>query len=258
MEFENKTAVITGGAKGFGKAFATAFVSEGCNVVLADVDQPGMKQAADELQAIRSGGAVWSQCDVTDASQVDQAMQQALDSFDSLDILINNAGGGLGAPKATVDQVEEADWDRVLDINLKGTFLCTRAAARHMKAAGYGRMVNLASIAARMGGKISSVHYVAAKGAIMSLTRQVALEMGPFGINANAIAPSVVLTGERVHNLWNQHKTEEQRQAYLDSVPLGRLATMDEVAQVVLFLCSDQASYLTGLTVDVNGGLFSV
>lgn len=258
MRFDNKTAVITGGASGFGKAFALAFAGEGSNVVLADVDRTAMERTAAELEKMRPGCAAWRTCDVVDASQVDQTMQYALDKFGTLDILVNNAGGGLGVPKATVDQVEEAHWDRVVDINLKGTFLCTRSACRHMKNAGYGKMVNLASIAARMGGKISSVHYVAAKGAIMALTRQVALEMGSYGINVNAIAPSLVLTGERVQNLWHTHKTEEQRQAFLDSVPLGRLASMEDVAQVVLFLCSDQAGYLTGLTVDVNGGLFSV
>ena len=259
MRFEHQTAVVTGGAGGFGAAHGQALAQEGARVVLADVDKARVEATAARINQELGQDLVLAQlCDVTRADQVDRLMEAALERFGSLDILINNAGGSLGTPKAEVDQVEEDDWDLVLGVNLKGAFLCTRAASRVMKKAGRGRIVNTSSVAARMGGRITSVHYVAAKGGVMAFTRQAALELGPFGITVNAVAPAVVLTGERLQKLWQENRTEEQRQAHLENIPLRRLATVQEVTRAVLFLCSDDASYINGTTLDINGGIFSV
>jgi len=256
MDFSDRTAIITGGAGGFGNSFAEALAAAGCKVVLADVEQEKVERNARAIN--KAGGqAVGFVCDVTQARDVDALIAKTLDTFGALDILINNAGGSLGVPKVPIDEIREEDWDRVMDVNLKGTFLCTRAATGPMKAARYGKIVNLSSITARVGGQLTPVQYVSAKGAIISFTRHVAQELGPYGINVNAVAPGIVLT-ERLQKMWYGRKTEREREEYLNRIPLRRLATPTEITRVVLFLCSDEASFITGVTLDVNGGLFSV
>lgn len=131
----------------------------------------------------------------------------------------------MGVPKDAIDQVKEEDWDKVVNLNLKGTFLCTRSAAGYMKKAGYGKIVNLSSITARLGGQLTPVQYVSAKGAVIAFTRHVAQELGPFGINVNAVAPGVVLTGERLEKMWYGRKSEDERQAYVSQLPLRRLGS---------------------------------
>ena len=255
--FQGRCALVTGGGGGFGRAFASALAAEGCNVVLADVAQEGLERNAAAINQAGGGQALVVLCDVTQAAAVDAAAARAVEAFGSLDILINNAGGSMGVPRDTIDQVKEEDWDKVVDLNLKGTFLCTRAASGYMKKAGYGKIVNLSSITARIGGQLTPVQYVSAKGAIIAFTRHVAQELGPFGINVNAVAPGIVLTGERLEKMWYGRKSEDERQAYVSQVPLRRLGTPQEIAEAVLYLCSEQASFITGLTLDLNGGLFS-
>ncbi|BEQ13752.1 SDR family NAD(P)-dependent oxidoreductase [Desulfoferula mesophila] len=257
MRFEGRCAVVTGGGGGFGKAFGAALAAEGCNVVLADVYEAGLEANAELINQAEPGRALGVRCDVTSGEAVAAMTAQAVESFGSLDILINNAGGSMGVPKDAIDQVKEEDWDKVVNLNLKGTFLCTRSAAGYMKKAGYGKIVNLSSITARLGGQLTPVQYVSAKGAVIAFTRHVAQELGPFGINVNAVAPGVVLTGERLEKMWYGRKSEDERQAYVSQLPLRRLGSPQEIAEAVLFLCSDQASFITGVTLDINGGMFS-
>ena len=257
MRFDGRCAVVTGGGGGFGKAFGAALAAEGCNVVLADVNQQALAKNEAEINQAGGGKALAVLCDVTNGEAVQAMAAQAVESFGSLDILINNAGGSMGVPRDTIDQVREEDWDKVVSLNLKGTFLCTKAAAGYMKKAGYGKIVNLSSITARMGGQLTPVQYVSAKGAIISFTRHVAQELGPFGINVNAVAPGIVLTGERLEKMWYGRKSETERQSYVSQVPLRRLGSPQEIAEAVLYLCSDQAGIITGVTLDVNGGMFS-
>jgi NAD(P)-dependent dehydrogenase (short-subunit alcohol dehydrogenase family) len=257
MRFEGRCAVVTGGGGGFGKAFGAALAAEGCNVVLADVYEAGLKANAELINQAGPGKALGVVCDVTSGEAVTAMTAKAVESFGSLDILINNAGGSMGVPKDAIDQVKEEDWDKVVNLNLKGTFLCTRSAAGYMKKAGYGKIVNLSSITARLGGQLTPVQYVSAKGAVISFTRHVAQELGPFGISVNAVAPGVVLTGERLEKMWYGRKSEDERQAYVSQLPLRRLGSPQEIAEAVLFLCSDQASFITGVTLDINGGMFS-
>ena len=259
MRFQGKTAVITGGAKGFGQAFATALAEEGCRVILVDVDQDQLKASAQAIGRLRGGSASAEArvCDVTDKGQVTELMAHVLESYGAIDILINNAGGSMGVPKVPIEDVSEADWDRVVALNLKGTFLCTQAAARPMKEARQGKIVNLASLAARIGGQMTPVQYCTAKGGVVAFTRHVAQELGPFGINVNAVAPGLVLTGERIQNMWYGRNDAQEREKFINRIPLGRLAEVDEVTRIVVFLCSAEASYLAGVTLDVNGGMFS-
>ncbi len=257
MRWARKTAVITGGGGGLGQAFGAALAAGGCQVVLADLDQARAEANAAAINQAGGGPALAAPCDVTDPAQVQALMDLARERFGSLDILINSAGGSLGAPQAPVDQVAVEDWDRVVELNLKGTFLYIWAAARHMKAAGSGKIVNLRSITARTGGRFTPVQYVAAKGGIIALTRHLGQELAPFGIRVNAVAPSLVLTGPRIQKMWLERKSEPQRQQYLANIPLGRLAEVEEVTGVVLFLCSEEANYLVGLTLDINGGVYS-
>lgn len=254
---KNQTAIITGGAGGLGGAFAKALAAQGANVVLADIDAGRLAQNAAAVNGAGGGRAEAVPCDVTRAEAVQRMVAHAAATFGSLDFLVNNAGGSLGVPKAPIDQVDEQDWDRVVDLNLKGTFLCTRAAAAHMKKAGRGKIVNLSSITARIGGQLTPVQYVSAKGAVIAFTRHVAQELGPFGINVNAVAPGIVLSGERLEKMWYERKTDQERRDYLNQVPLRRLGTPDEIARAVVFLCSPAADLITGVTLDINGGLFS-
>lgn len=256
MQFAGKTAIVTGGAKGLGKSFATALANRGCAVLIADVDEEELMNTMKEI--VNAGGkCICRKADATRYADTAAMVQQVLETYGRVDILINNAGGSMGAPKVPIDEILEEDWDRVINLNLKGTFLCTKAAVPVMKKQKSGKIVNLSSITARIGGELTPVQYVCSKGAISTLTRHVAQELGPFGINVNAIAPGITLT-QRLEGMWTQRKTEEERNIYLARIPLGRLGTVDEITKAVVFLCSSDADYITGITLDVNGGMFSV
>ena len=182
-------------------------------------------------------------------------VQKAIDTFGRIDILVNNAGGALHTPHK-LEEVDEKDWDKVVNINLKGAFLCSQAVIAQMRKQGTGgKIVNISALAGRSYATLAGVQYTSAKAGIGGLTRHLAREVGPFGINVNAVAPSVMLTGERVRGLW-EAKTEEERKKVIEEIPLRRLAEPREIARVVVFLASDDASYVTGVTLDVNGGRF--
>ncbi|MBI4963254.1 MAG: SDR family oxidoreductase [Desulfomonile tiedjei] len=257
MRFQGKAAIVTGGANGLGKSFAASLTAEGCSVLVADCEETSGEATAEEL---RSGGAacLFHRTDVTVKAEVIRMAERCLEAFGRIDILINDAGGSMGVPKVPIDQVDEADWDRVVALNLKGTFLCTQAVVPWMKKQQAGKIVNLSSITARVGGELTPVQYVASKGAISTFTRHVAQELGPYGICVNAVAPGIILSGPRLEKMWYERKTEDERRQYVQKIPLKRLGKISEVTDAVLFLCSEQSNYITGLTLDVNGGLFSV
>lgn len=256
MQFTGKAAIVTGSAKGLGKSFAMALARRGCAVLIADVDEKELAKTMETI--VDSGGkCICRKVDVTRSADADAMVQQALESFGRVDILVNNAGGSMGVPKVPIDEILEEDWDRVVNLNMKGTFLCTKAAVPVMKRQKSGKIINLSSITARIGGELTPVQYVSSKGAISTFTRHVAQELGPFGIQVNAVAPGITLT-QRLEGMWNERKTEEERNTYLAKIPLGRLGTVDEITKAVVFLCSADADYITGITLDVNGGLFSV
>jgi NAD(P)-dependent dehydrogenase (short-subunit alcohol dehydrogenase family) len=242
-----KVAIVTGGAQGIGRALSLGLAGEGATVVIADVNQHG---AAETERAIVASGcrALAIDLDVSSSSQVAAAMQTAHDTYGRLDILINNAAI---FPRSPFLEMAEEEWDRVLAVNLKGGFLCARAAARIMVAQGQGgRIVNLSSGAAFMP-SLNGAHYAASKGGVIALTRALALELSPDRITVNAIAPGVTDTAQP-----RMIYSDEDLAAIAQRVPLKRIAEVDDMVPAALFLCSDAAGYVTGQTLHVNGGLF--
>lgn len=251
MKLAGKVAVVTGAGGGLGLTFSKALLAEGASVVLTDVAERVLKQAEEELTDF-SGKYQCRELDVTNGEAVRNLMGEVFKQYGHLDILLNVAGGSLFTPKKLED-IQEAHWDKVLDVNLKGTFLCSQAAVPLMAQNHYGRIVNTTSIGGRTASIVTGVAYAAAKGGVISFTRRLALEVGKMGINVNAIAPGTILSGQRMIDLWNELDDEQKRET-LDSIPLGRLSTAEEQGRAVVFLASDDAAYITGAILDVNGG----
>ena len=242
IDLTGKTALITGGAAGIGRASAIVLASAGASVVVADIDET---RASD---TVRSTGGIAVPCDVRDPESIATMRRKVVAEAGGVDILVNCAG--MIRYRRGVSEVCVEEWDRVLDTNLRGSFLVCRAFMQVLRARGGGKIVMLSSMAARVGGIDVGVHYTCSKAGLIGLTRSVAREGGPFGITANAIAPGVILT-EPV----KRHLTAARRQAYVDQIPLGRLGEAEDVAQAVLFLASPLANYISGVVLDVNGGM---
>ena len=253
MKLKDKVAIVTGSSKGLGRAFALAFAREGADVVVNGRDVPGMEEVCAEIETM-GRKALMVPADVREADQVKEMVSQTLAAFGRIDILVNNAGGALFTP-VEMDQLEEEHWDLVVDTNLKGAFLCAKEVLPPMKAQSYGRIVNVSSKAGRTYGTIACAHYVSAKAGVVGLTRQLAWETGRYGITVNAVAPGLFLSTERIKNLWAS-RPQEIKDQLMRETALGRLGEVDELAKVVVFLASDDASYVTGVVIDVNGGRF--
>jgi 3-oxoacyl-[acyl-carrier protein] reductase len=255
MLLEKRIAIVTGGTKGIGKGIALKFASEGCDVVVTSRHLEDAREVADKIKASgRRSLAV--RADVSRRADVDALVKQTLEQFGKIDILVNNAGG-ISQPKDTsIEDTSEEDWDRVVDINLKGQFLCCRAVVPWMKKARYGKIINVSSIGA-IHPPASIIHYHAAKGGVLSLTRDLAFDLAPFNITVNAILPGPIKT--EFFNEMLDAMTKEEGEAFFarlgKGVPLGRMGTPDEVAGVALFLASELSSYVTGEAICVGGGL---
>jgi NAD(P)-dependent dehydrogenase (short-subunit alcohol dehydrogenase family) len=254
MRFEDKVAVITAAASGIGRATCDIIAREGGIVVAVDNNQPRLDAAVDAMN-LAGGRAHGRLCDALDPSQVDAVVASVTKEFERIDVLVNAVGGStiISRPAATVDELSLDDWQRLINFNLNGTFLFLHAVVPVMKAQKGGKIVNLASIAGRGLSSSSSVAYCAAKGGIIALTRKLSIELGGFNINVNAIAPSLTLT-ERIRPHWNQRSPEAQT-AEIDRTPLKRVAEAADQAKVICFLASGDADFVTGLTIDVTGGL---
>jgi NAD(P)-dependent dehydrogenase (short-subunit alcohol dehydrogenase family) len=253
MRFKDQVALITAAANGIGRATAEIMVREGAMVVAVD-NNPERLDAA--ITSLTSGGgrAHGRLCDALDEAQVNDVVAGVVREFGSIDILVNAVGGStiIAKPSATIEEHSLDDWERVIAFNLRGTFLFTHAVVPIMKQHKRGKIVNLASIAGRGMSVVSGSAYAAAKGGIIALTRKLSFELGPFGVNVNAIAPSLTLT-ERLRPHWNQRSPEAQ-QAQLEATPLRRVAEASDQAKVICFLASSDADFVTGLTIDVTGG----
>jgi 3-oxoacyl-[acyl-carrier protein] reductase len=245
---EGKVAVVTGAGRGIGRAFALALAAEGCRVAVADVDMAGAEATANEI-ASGGGTAAGLQVDVTQHDSVASLMLSVVDRWTGLDLLVNDAGV---FPRATVLDMDEAMWDRVIDVNLKGTFLCSQAAARMLIAQGRGgRIVNMVSRAAYTAYP-RGAHYAASKAGIVGFTRSLASELGSYRITVNAIAPGTVNTAmPRAAGV-----TDEQLFASGQAFPLGRIAEPEDMVPALLFLCGSGGEYMTGQVLHVNGGSF--
>ena len=241
---DGKVVVVTGAASGLGRAAAVAFAREGASLALADIDVAGLAETADHI-----GGALTIETDVTEAAQVDAMVAAVVDRYGQLDCAFNNAGIE-GKAGTTTIEYEEDDWDRVVRIDLKGVWLCMKYEIMQMLRQGGGSIVNTASIAGLVG-LTGSSPYVAAKHGVVGLTKTAALEYARLGVRVNAVCPGVFDTPLLERILGN---TPERKEMYLDAQPIGRLGEPEELAEAVVWLCSDAASFVTGQSMPVDGG----
>ncbi|PIV10311.1 MAG: hypothetical protein COS49_01175 [Candidatus Portnoybacteria bacterium CG03_land_8_20_14_0_80_41_10] len=248
MNLKDRVALVTGARRGIGEGIALALAQAGAKVVVTDVDQDDCQKVVDQIKESGQDGLALK-VDVSNKEDVEEAVQKTVEKFNRIDILVNNAG--IAQFKPFLELTEE-EWDRTLDINLKGMFLCSQAAAREMAKNKYGRIVNTASIASgQVGvGFLNIAHYCASKGGVTALTEALALELAPLGINVNAVGPGIIET-PMTKDILSDEKTKEGLMA---RIPKKRLGQPKDVASAVVFLASEEADYITGVILFVDGG----
>ncbi|MAE17608.1 hypothetical protein CMK12_01475 [Candidatus Poribacteria bacterium] len=240
----NQVAIVTGAGQGMGATMAKLIAEEGGQVVVSDINQEKASVIADEISETETQ-ALAVQADVTREEDVKAMVETTIEHYGTISILVNNAG--ILYP-TRIEQITKAEWDRVLEVNLTGTFLCSQMVLKTMKKNRYGRIVNMSSSAGRSVSTLGGAHYTAAKAGVLGLSRALAKEMAPFGITVNAICPGLIDT-----EMVQAECTPERISAYEASFPIPRLGRPDEVAQLMLFLATDSA-YITGASIDINGG----
>lgn len=243
ISLTGKNALITGAAGGIGRECAKLLSQAGARVVVVDINIEGARET---VEALNEGIAI--RCDLGDPADIVAMRQKVLSDVGGVDILVNNAG--IIAYRRGIGAVSLEEWDKVLDVNLRGTFLVCREFVEQMKKRGGGKIVNFSSLAARVGGIEAGLHYATSKAGLIGLTRTLAKEGAPFGINVNAIAPGIIAT-EPVRRQIHGRERE-----YTAQIPLGRLGQPRDVANVVLFLVSSLSDYVTGVVLDINGGMY--
>ncbi|MEN3009703.1 MAG: SDR family NAD(P)-dependent oxidoreductase [Candidatus Bipolaricaulaceae bacterium] len=244
MRLGGKVALVTGAGRGIGKAIALALAKEGCDVVLVDLDESAAQRVAQEVEAL-GRRALPVKANVASLADVQRAVALTLEKFGRLDILVNNAGI---IKRGTLEDHSDEDWELVVSVNLRGTYYFSREAAKVMKRQGWGRIINISSVAGKIGDITSAPSYGPSKAAVNALTKSLARELAPFGITVNAVAPHAIETEMTAE--WS----EERRRALIAQIPLGRMGRPEEVAAAVVFLASPEASFITGEILDVNGG----
>jgi NAD(P)-dependent dehydrogenase (short-subunit alcohol dehydrogenase family) len=251
VDLNGKVSVVTGAGGGIGKAIALMLAGNGADVVVNDVNEAGAQATRDEIIAMGRRSRVVI-ADVGETEQVKEMVDQTIDEFERIDILINNAGINRG--RVPIHLFEEDDWSQTLKTDLDGVFHCSKAVAAHMVEAGSGKIVNIASVAGVVPLRLQSA-YVAAKAGVINLTRGMALELGPHNINVNAVAPGSTLTEGTKGLFYSQEaRFSDQAQRLLDHIPLGRPAVPEDIAHAVTFLASEAAGYITGNILVVDGG----
>jgi len=257
LNLKNKVAVVTGGGNGIGRAAALKFAEEGAFPVICDIEMDSAEKVVKEIRE-KGGSAYAYHVDVTEPDQIDVMVKAVITKLGRIDVLVNNAGIGLSNP---VWDLPEEEWDRVVDISLKGTFLCSKAIVKHMMARKSGKIVNISStdrIHCFIEG-ISSVHYTSAKAGITGFTRQMALEVAEYGINVNCVAPGHTKVERYLDRVKSAGMNwEDFEDEMFSKIPLKRFATPEDQANAIVFLSSDAAKHITGATLDVNGGLVMV
>ncbi|RLE11346.1 short-chain dehydrogenase [Candidatus Aerophobetes bacterium] len=245
-ELEGRVAVVTGGARGIGKAICQTLAREGARVAVCDVDYKAAEEAATEMRG--QGLSTFPvKLDVSYSKEVKRVFEDIINKYKKVDILINNAGICYYIP---FEKISEGEWDRVLAVNLKGTFLCCQAVMQSMISQGWGKIVNISSVAAKIGGILAGAHYSASKAGVICLTKSLARRMAPHGVNVNAICPGQIKT--RMTDVWS----EEEKEKFVQQIPLGHFGEPQDIAEAVLFLVSERAKFITGEIIDVNGGFF--
>jgi 2-hydroxycyclohexanecarboxyl-CoA dehydrogenase len=245
----SRTAIITGAGslRGIGRATAHALAAAGWQVAILDIDEASAKDTADTVADKHGVDTVGLRCDVVDADNVDTAVSTVESSLPPIGALVNNAG--ITSPIRFLD-VSDAEWDRIFEVNVRGSYLMTKRVASGMADRGFGRIVNLSSVSAERGGGVfGGVAYSAAKAALLGFSRALARELGPSGVTVNAVAPGLVDTDITAGEL-----SAERKSAIVADIPMGRTGTVEDVAEVIEFLCRPKSGYITGATYDINGG----
>lgn len=247
MKLQNKVGIVTGARRGIGRGIALALAREGAAVTVSDINAGECQAVVDQIR-VSGGRALAVKCDVTHTAEVEAMVRQTADHFGEVDILVNNAG--IITFKPFLELTDE-EWDSTLNVNLKGQFLCARAAARYMAMRKWGRIINIGSISSGGVGIAYPLvaHYTASKGGVAALTVALALELTPLGINVNAICPGAVDT-EMVKSV----KEANQLGQVLQRIPKGRLGTPEDIANLAVFLASDEADYISGASIVIDGG----
>jgi 3-oxoacyl-[acyl-carrier protein] reductase len=247
-DMSGRVAIVTGGGSGIGRATAVALARRGASIAVADLSVQAAARVVDEVAA-EGSEAIACPVNVADGAQVRATVKAAIERFGQVDVLVNSAGlYRLGQ----ITEVSEADWDLLLDVNLKGAFLFCKEVVPHMRDRHSGAIVSVSSVSGRTKAMLAGVHYCASKAGIIGLTMCLANQLAPEGIRVNAVAPSTIDTP------MNAGLSGAEREALTQRVPLGRLGHAEEVAAAIVFLASDAASYITGDTINVNGGVFMV
>jgi NAD(P)-dependent dehydrogenase (short-subunit alcohol dehydrogenase family) len=246
LPLAGQVALVTGGARGIGRACAEGLSLSGAAVVILDRLVEEGRETAQAIQ--KTGGrAAALRADLSKMPEIPRTVKEAATAFGRIDILINNAGIYSEVPTS---ELTEDQWDRVMTVNLKAMIFMTQAVLPWMARQGHGAIVSVSSLAARIGGIVTGVDYTASKAGVIGVTRALARQCGPQGIRVNAVAPGPIATE------MTRHWSEETRESFITRIPLGRLGTPEDVARVVVFLAGPGAGYLTGVTIDVNGGFY--
>lgn len=253
MRLENRKALVTGGTRGIGRATVLRLAEEGADVAVASTNEGLLREVAALIQE-KGRKAVTVRCDLTKTKEIDHLFAVVEEKMGTLDILVNNVGGSQEHSLHLLD-ITEGQFDEIINLNLKSNFLCTQRAIKMMlKGENGGTIVNISSQAGRFGNEFSRPHYSAAKAGVIGLTRHVAREFGPYRIRANVVASGYCMSGKRINDRWKERQKEGVFELLLNSVALRRISLPEEQAAVIVFLCTDDASYITGATIDVNGG----
>lgn len=245
MELKGKVALVTGSAQGIGKAIALKLASHGVDIVASDINLERLSEVAKEIEGMERR-ALAVKANVADFKEVEAMVEEAVAKMGAIHILVNNAGI---TRDALLLRMKEEDWDAVLDVNLKGVFNCTRAVVKYMSKQRYGRIVNIASIVGEMG-NVGQANYSASKAGVIGFTKTVAREFASRNITCNAVAPGFIETA------MTQNLPEKVREELFKQIPMGRLGTVEDVANCVLFLVTSASSYITGQIINVNGGMY--
>jgi 3-oxoacyl-[acyl-carrier protein] reductase len=246
QDFKGRTAIVTGASRGMGAAISAVLRERGATLLINDLG-PGLDEAAHRLLSVPGEGDVVAHlADVTDSDAVRRMVAEALSATGRVDILVNNAGVLRSTP---VIDIPEDEWDFVVAVNLKGTFLCSQAALQQMRQQGWGRIVNLSSNAGKNVSTLGGAHYTASKAAVLGFTRHLAMEEAGNGITVNAVCPGLIDT-----DMVRATISTERQISYAESFPISRLGRPEEVAELVAFLASNRAAYITGASFDINGG----
>lgn len=248
-ELKDKVAIITGGSGDIGATTVFKFVKEGAkSIIIADLDIDKALKICSKIKSKSGCNCIAVKTDVSSYKGIKKLFKTTLDVFGTLDILVNCAGI---CPIATLEEIGEKQWDEVMAINLKSTYLCSREAVAIMKKKKSGKIINISSIAGRMGGIVTAISYATSKGAIITLTKSLAKICGPYNINVNCIAPGTIDT--EMNKDWDISWKEN----ILRDIPLGRFGTPENVANAIVFLASEKSSFMTGAIIDLNGGVYS-